>query len=119
IAQVYANLFSNAVKYTREITTNEGETKKYISYGYELVKDYFGSGKDGVKFNVFSTGQHLSEEDRGKIFDEEYRGSNAANKPGTGHGLAFIKNAVEIHGGIVGYEPTYYGNNFYFILPKS
>ncbi|KPK00911.1 MAG: hypothetical protein AMK71_07525, partial [Nitrospira bacterium SG8_35_4] len=31
IAQVYANLFSNAVKYTREITTNEGETKKYIS----------------------------------------------------------------------------------------
>jgi len=119
IAQVYANLFSNAVKYTREITTNEGEIKKYISYGYELVKDYFGPGKDGVKFNVFSTGPHLSEEDRGKIFDEEFRGSNTMNKPGTGHGLAFIKNAVEIHGGIAGYESTYYGNNFYFILPKS
>jgi len=119
IAQVYANLFSNAVKYTREITTNEGETKKYVSYGYELVKDCFGAGKDGVKFNVFSTGPHLSEEDRKRIFDEEYRGSNAVNKPGTGHGLAFIKNAIEIHGGIAGYEPTSYGNNFFFILPKS
>jgi signal transduction histidine kinase len=119
IAQVYANLFSNAVKYTKEITTNEGQTKKYVSYGYELVKDYFGPGKDGVKFNVFSTGPHLSEEERSKIFDEEFRGANAVNKPGTGHGLAFIKNAVEIHGGIAGYEPTYYGNNFFFILPKS
>lgn len=41
------------------------------------------------------------------------------NKPGTGHGLTFIKNAIEMHGGVVGYEATQYGNNFYFIIPKS
>ena len=46
-------------------------------------------------------------------------GSNISNKPGTGHGLTFIKNAIEMHGGMVGYEATQYGNNFYFIIPKS
>lgn len=118
IAQVYANLFSNAVKYTQEVTTETGEKKKYISYGHEIIPDFFGPGKDGVKFNVFSTGEHIPESEREKIFDETYRGSNVLTQPGTGHGLSFIKNAVVIHGGKVGYEATHCGNNFYFILPK-
>ena len=118
IAQVFANLFSNALKYTQEILVDTGEKRKYISYGNELIRDFFGAGKDGVKYNVFNTGAHLEPEERERIFEEEYRGTNATNRPGTGHGLAFIKNAVEIHGGVVGYEPTRYGNNFYFILPK-
>lgn len=118
MAQVYTNLFSNALKYTEEVVTHDGERKKYISYGREEIRDFFGPGKDGIKYNVFNTGPHIPEEERSRIFEDEYRGSNATDKPGTGHGLAFIKNAVEIHGGIVGYEPTQYGNNFYFILPK-
>ncbi|GBD96248.1 MAG TPA: sensor histidine kinase [Nitrospirae bacterium] len=118
IAQVYANLFSNAVKYTQEVVTETGEKKKYVSYGREVIKDFFEPGKDGIKFNVFSTGPHIPPEERDKIFEEEYRASNVLNQPGTGHGLSFIKNAVEIHGGTVGYEATQYGNNFYFILPK-
>jgi len=118
IAQVYANLFSNAVKYTQSVTGDSGETLKYISYGHEIKKDFFGEGRDGVKFNVFSTGPHIPLEDREKLFEEGYRGNNVATQPGTGHGLSFIKNAVEIHGGVAGYEPTHYGNNFYFILPK-
>ncbi|MBI5099742.1 MAG: HAMP domain-containing histidine kinase [Nitrospirae bacterium] len=118
IAQVYANLFSNAVKYTQGVTTDTGETVKYITYGHEIISDYFGKGKDGVKYNVFSTGPHVPPEDGDKLFDEGYRGGNVSSQPGTGHGLSFIKNAVEIHGGVAGYEPTQYGNNFYFILPK-
>ncbi len=118
IAQVYANLFSNAVKYTQEVITETGEEKKYISYGREEIRDFFGPGKDGVKFNVFSTGPHVALDERSRLFDEEYRASNVLNQPGTGHGLSFIKHAVVIHGGTVGYEATQYGNNFYFILPK-
>jgi signal transduction histidine kinase len=118
IAQVYANLFSNAVKYTQAVTTDTGEAVKYITYGHEVIRDYFGSGKDGVKYNVFSTGPHVPPEDRDKLYDEGYRGNNVLSQPGTGHGLSFIKNTVEIHGGVAGYEPTQYGNNFYFILPK-
>lgn len=118
IAQVYANLFSNAVKYTQEVVTETGEVKKYISYGHEVIHNFFGPGKDGVKFNVFSTGPHVAPEERDRLFDEEFRASNVLNQPGTGHGLSFIKHAIVIHGGIVGYEATQYGNNFYFILPK-
>lgn len=119
MAQVYANLFSNALKYTGEIITESGERKIYISYGHAIIGDYFGPGKDGIKYNVFSTGPHIPAEEHGRIFDDEYRGSNVLNKPGTGHGLAFIKVAVELHGGIVGYEPTQYGNNFFLILPRE
>ena len=118
IAQVYANLFSNALKYTEEVITETGEKKKYMSYGREIVKDFFGPGRGGLKYNVFSTGPHINPEEREKIFEDEYRGSNAMNRPGTGHGLTFIKNAVEIHGGAAGYEAVQYGNNFYFILPR-
>ncbi len=118
IAQVYANLFSNALKYTQEVFIQTGEKKKYIAYGREVIKDYFGQGKDGIKYNVFSTGPHIEPEDRKKIFEDEYRGSNVSTIPGTGHGLAFIKNVVEIHGGAAGYEATQYGNNFFFILPR-
>ncbi len=119
VTQVYANLFSNALKYTQEIVTGSGERKKYIAYGREIIKDYFGPGRDGVKYNVFSTGPHIDPNEREKIFEEGYRGSNSAGKPGTGHGLTFVKNAVEIHGGVVGYEATQYGNNFYFVFPKD
>ena len=119
VTQVYANLFSNALKYTQEIVTGSGERKKYIAYGREIIRDYFGPGRDGVKYNVFSTGPHIDPNEREKIFEEGYRGSNAAGKPGTGHGLTFVKNAVEIHGGVVGYEATQYGNNFYFVFPKD
>ncbi|HET6515058.1 MAG TPA: ATP-binding protein [Thermodesulfovibrionales bacterium] len=118
MAQVYANLFSNALKYTEEVVTHEGEKKKYMAYGREIIRDFFGPGKDGIKYNVFTTGPHVPPAEREKIFEDEYRGSNSQAKPGTGHGLSFIKNAVEMHHGVVGYEPTQYGNNFYFVLPK-
>jgi signal transduction histidine kinase len=119
LAQVYANLFSNAFKYAQEVTTETGKKMKYISYGHETIIDFFGHGKDGIKYNVFSTGPHIAPEERGKIFEEGYRGSNISSKPGTGHGLTFIKNAIDMHGGVTGYEATPYGNNFYFIIPRS
>lgn len=118
MAQVYANLFSNALKYTEEVVNPNSEKEKYIAYGRGIIKDAFGEGRDGIKYNVFNTGIHIKFDERDKIFSEGYRGSNKANKPGTGHGLSFIKNAVEIHGGVVGYEATPLGNNFYFILPR-
>ncbi len=113
MAQVYNNLFSNAVKYARR----NYEGRKYMAYGRDLLQDYFGPGKDGVKFNVFTTGPHLPPEDVPHIFDEGYRGKNVDGEVGTGRGLFFVRNVVETHGGEVGYEATPGGNNFYFVLP--
>jgi signal transduction histidine kinase len=118
ISQVYANLFSNALKYTRTVHDGDGNSRTFIAFGQEILADYFGPGQEGIKFNVFSTGPHIPPEERERIFEEGYRGATAAGVPGTGHGLSFVKRAVEIHDGVVGYEPTDLGNNFYFILPN-
>jgi len=118
LAQVYANLFSNVVKYTEEVTESDGRRRKAMAYGRQFVRDYFGPGKDGIKFNVFSTGPHLPSDELDKIFEDGFRGSNSSRFPGTGHGLSFIKQVVEIHGGRVGCEPVPGGNNFYLVLPQ-
>ena len=118
IAQVYSNLFSNALKYASTVYDEAGAPRKFIAFGRQALKNFFGPGKDGVKFNVFSTGPHVPPEEREVMFDEGYRGSHAHGEPGTGHGLSFVKSVVRIHGGVVGYEATHLGNNFYFILPK-
>ncbi len=117
ISQVYANLFSNALKYTREVTTVNNEKVKCIAFGWEKVPKYFNGEKDGIKFNVFSTGPHVDKDEVDKIFEDGYRGRNSLGEPGTGHGLSFVKKVIQIHGGSTGYEATPYGNNFYFILP--
>jgi signal transduction histidine kinase len=117
LAQVYANLFSNAVKYTEEIIDHTGVPRKAVAYGREIIDDFFGPNQRGAKFNVFTTGHHLSREEIEVVFSEGYRGPNSQDKPGTGHGLAFIRHVIELHGGQVGYEATGQGNNFYFVIP--
>ncbi len=117
ISQVFSNLFSNAEKYCEEVLNDHKNPVKFISYGREIIKDFFGPGKDGIKFNVFSTGPHIPPEEVEHLFDEGFRGSRALKASGSGHGLHFVKKVIEVHGGVVGYEPTHLGNNFYFILP--
>jgi signal transduction histidine kinase len=117
LAQVYANLFSNAVKYTEEIIDNKENPRKEMAYGREIIDDYFGPNQRGVKFNVFTTGHHLSHYEMSALYSEGFRGINSYSKPGTGHGLSFIRHVIEMHGGRVGYEATEQGNNFYFVIP--
>jgi len=118
MAQVYANLFSNAIKYTQP-SSQEAPSAKRVSYGRELIRDFFGEGRDGIKYNVFSTGAHIPDKVCERIFDDGFRGPNSKGKPGAGHGLSFVKNVVELHDGTVGYEATAGGNNFYFVLPPN
>ncbi len=119
LSQVYANLFSNAVKYTREVIDHRGKPRKALAYGAEMVDNFPVSGRQGIKFNVFTTGSPLSEEERKEIFQEGFRLPNSDGIEGSGHGLDFIRRVIEVHGGRVGCEATPEGNNFYFILPVS
>ncbi len=119
MAQVYANLFSNAVKYAREVELPTEGIRKFLTFGHEVLKDYFGPGKDGAKYNVFSTGPHIPPGEQDKLYIEGFRGKNAKKTSGMGHGLSFVKNVIELHGGVVGYEAVEGGNNFYFVLPRS
>jgi len=117
IAQVYANLFSNAVKYTRAVTTPDGLTKKFMAYGWDIVPDAFGPSRPGVKLNVFTTGPTVPEPERLGLFETGFRASTTGNEHGTGHGLAFVRQVVDLHGGQTGYEAAPLGNNFYIVLP--
>jgi len=119
ISQVYANLFSNAVKYTREIVDAAGRKRRFISFGWERQSNYFGPGRDGIKLNVFTSGPPIPPETASHLFEEGVRGENASDEYGTGHGLYFIREVVRLHGGVEGYEATDLGNNFYFILPMD
>ncbi len=117
LSQVYSNLFSNALKYTQRVRRHNGHYWKAVAYGRRIIKDYFGAGQPGIKLNVFSTGEHIPTHEIASLFDDGFTGHNQVEDLSRGHGLAFIKYVVEMHGGQVGYEPTAEGNNFYFILP--
>ena len=117
LSQVFDNLFSNALKYTTETTGADGVLRKGIAYGCRNVANFPKKGERGVKFNIFSTGEHLGADESLTIFNDGVRGENVGYNPGSGHGLAFVRNVVEIHGGNVGYEAVSGGNNFYFLLP--
>lgn len=118
ISQVFDNYFSNALKYTNEVLDHLGHPVKIISFNREIVRNYFGEGLHGVRFNFFTTGRPLSAEESAKLYSEGYRAPTSAERSaGSGHGLHFVRNVVEIHGGRVGCEPQQSGNLFTFILP--
>ncbi len=117
IAQVYANFFSNAIKYTEEATLPDGRTGKFVSYGWEILKDYYMKDKPAIKLWVTSSGRPLDLEDPMSVFQPGFRADNVARESGTGRGLYFVRQVVELHDGSVGYRHNDYGNEFYFILP--
>ncbi|MFZ2446634.1 MAG: ATP-binding protein [Syntrophobacteraceae bacterium] len=116
ISQVFDNFFSNALKYTHQMIDQHGHKVKLFSINRQILDNFFGDNKPGVRFNFFTTGAPLSPEEADRIFEEGYRTGGGA-EAGTGHGLHFVQNVVEIHGGEVGCEPQVFGNQIYFILP--
>jgi len=117
MAQVVANLFSNATKYTESIEDESGNKGRKLDCGVAVIKDFFGSGHDGVRFNLFTSGKPIQEKDSRHLFDEGFRLADDQLVRGTGHGLHFVKNVVEVHGGIVGHNADNLGNEFYFVIP--
>ncbi len=117
ISQVFDNIFSNAIKYTQEVEDQLGNRIKIFSCNRKILKNFFSEGTHGLRFSFFTTGKPLNEEEAQKIFEGGYRALSSIHERGTGHGLNFVKNVVEVHGGILGCEPQKYGNLIYFVLP--
>lgn len=64
-----------------------------------------------------SSGPPLGLEDPLSVFQPGFRADNVARESGTGRGLYFVRQVVELHDGTVGYRHNEFGNEFYFILP--
>ena len=119
MAQVVANLFSNAAKYTESVVNESGNRVKKIHCNVSKLIDFFGYGHNAIRFGVLSSGQPISEKDSARIFEEGFRlTTHLSLVEGAGHGLQFVKNVVEVHGGVVGHSPKESGNDFFFVIPQ-
>jgi signal transduction histidine kinase len=118
-AQVFANLLSNALKYCQPALDKNGNYQKYISYAIDIVAEELYEIHDGIKFSLFSTGESISKKDALLIFEDGYKIPKDKIKSGSGHGLHFVYNIVQLHGGHVGCIPRENGNDFYIIFPRK
>jgi signal transduction histidine kinase len=102
---IITNLYSNAIKYTRESGT--------IHIG-------FGRKNDSVVITVADNGMGIPAEDQDGIFKKLFRASNAVrNVPdGTGLGLYIVKEAVAVLKGQISFTTTEnIGTTFEVVLP--
>jgi PAS domain S-box-containing protein len=103
VRHIVNNLISNAVKYSPE--------------GGPIVIDLTCNGRQAV-LRVQDRGIGIPEADQQRLFDLFYRAGNVGNIGGTGLGLAIIKQAVDLHGGMVEFESAEgVGTTFTVTLP--
>lgn len=94
MAQVFANLISNALRHTP-------------SGGAIHLKASHADGQ--VTFSVRDTGEGIAPEDLPYIFDRLYRADKSRTEmhgEGTGLGLAIVRAIVEAHGGTIRADST-------------
>ncbi|MDF1534165.1 MAG: MASE3 domain-containing protein [Methanosarcinaceae archaeon] len=105
IEEVFANLFSNAIKFS--------PTKSKIIVGI------IDNGKKW-KATVTDFGEGISDEDKPNVFTRFKRVGKGSVK-GTGLGLAIVKKIIELHGGEVGVEdnPSGQGSVFWVTFRKG
>lgn len=103
IAQVWANLLDNAIKYGRE-----GGWVKIV-----------GRVHDGQAEVIFAdNGMGISENERGRIWERLYRGDRSRTQKGLGLGLNYVRAVVEAHGGSVSVASILHqGSEFTVRLP--
>ncbi len=77
------NLFSNAIRYTRE---------------NDAIEISAVQNKDSVKITVKDFGIGIKKEDLDKIFDLFYRATSSRREEGMGIGLSVVKTIVNAHG---------------------
>lgn len=94
LAQAYANLVSNALKYTPP----EGQVRLW------LQRQALPDGSDGYRLAVTDSGPGIPPEEVDRIFDRYYRGAAAGNARGSGLGLAIVRDIAEALGATVSVE---------------
>ena len=105
VAHVFANLLSNALKYTPP--------------GGKVTLSAKGEG-EFVRFQVSDTGVGIPENYLPRIFEQFFRVPDQGPGTGVGLGLAIVKDIVEAHGGTVGVDSREgTGSTFHFTLRRT
>lgn len=103
--RVMNNLIVNALKYT-----DSGEVRIQIS-----------QQKQDLHIAISDTGIGISKDDLSSVFNRFYQVNNDINKSGgSGVGLAFSKEIIELHGGVLLLESEWNrGSTFTIVLPLN
>jgi signal transduction histidine kinase len=107
LACAVQNLLDNAVKY---------------SPGRAVVHVSADRDADGLIIRVCDEGEGISDEDRVRVFDTFYRGSNTRDRrvAGAGVGLGLVRHIVSAHGGRVTCESRLgHGATFSIHMPAA
>jgi two-component system, OmpR family, sensor histidine kinase KdpD len=107
LTRVFQNLLENAVLYA-----GPGRAIRFVA----------ATGPEGVTVCVEDEGDGVPADERGRIFEKFYRGTNlgATAPSGTGLGLAIAAEIVEAHGGVIAYEPVEpHGSRFTVTLARA
>ncbi len=109
LLQVFNNLISNAIKFTRSggSITISGRPAHQLRF-YE--------------FRVTDTGMGIKKENLNKLFnvDTKFSSEGTAGEKGTGLGLSLVKEIIEKHGGEIHVESEYGGGTeFIFTIPVA
>jgi len=108
ITQVFANLLSNAAKFSKDL--------KRVDIGAKILN----TSRDKVRITVRDYGDGISEEFQKQIFSKfaQADSSDVRKLPGTGLGLYITKKIIEAHDGEISFttQPGE-GTTFYIDLP--
>lgn len=100
LAQIVANLLTNAAKYT--------------PLGGRIVLD-LSSSADGVRLSVKDNGIGINREDQGPIFEIFNQGTSRL-KDGLGIGLTLVRSLVEMHNGSISVMSAGEGHGSEFVV---
>ncbi len=109
LLQVFNNLISNAIKFTKPGGSIEVSAKPVPE-------------KNSVEFCVADTGVGIKPEDMEKLFrvDSKFTLEGTAGEKGSGLGLSLVYDIVKKHGGEIWVKSKYgKGSRFYFTIPAS
>ncbi|NEO33856.1 MAG: PAS domain S-box protein [Symploca sp. SIO3C6] len=103
LEHILTNLLSNAIKYSPEGGTIE----------FELI-----CNSQSATFRIQDNGIGIPPEDLGQLFESFKRASNVTNIPGTGMGLAIVKQCVDLHRGTIAVDSELgVGSTFTVTMP--
>ena len=110
IKQVLNNLIGNALKFTKEGGVTVTVSQNSVSP--ETVV---------TRFEVRDTGIGISEDAKGRIFENFTQADSSTTRKfgGTGLGLSISKQLVQLMGGEIGFESDGTGTMFWFTVPNT
>lgn len=122
LKQVFMNLLSNALKYTRtrEVARIELGSVRLGDWGRTGAPPAPATDKGGVVYMVRDNGVGFDMRYADKLFGVFQRLHRAEEYEGTGIGLANVQRLIHKHGGVVwAWGEVDKGATFYFTLPQT